>query len=200
MAQKLNQTRIRDTKVILIIAAFFILFTQPTFSDEGIIHEILDFIGYILVAICALGRVYSTAFLGGHKNKNLITQGPYSVVRNPLYSFSLLGITGIAMMTNHIIIMIVTPLIIGIIYDRLIKREEVFLKEEFGKEYDAYITSTPRLFPKFSNYSVSDDTILYPKMLSRSFSDAIWWFAFFPIIELLEYLQESGIVPTFNLF
>ena len=200
MAQKLNQTRIRDTKIILIIAAFFILFTEPTFDDEGLTHEILDFFGYIFVAICALGRLYSTAFLGGHKNKNLVTDGPYSVVRNPLYSFSLIGITGIAFMTNHIFIMIFVPLAVVVVYDRLIRREEDFLKMEFGKAYETYMKTTPRLFPKLGQYQSSDDTILYPKMLLRAFSDALWWFAFFPIIEILEYLQESHIIPTFHLF
>lgn len=200
MAEKLNQTRIRDTKIILLITAFFVLFTKPTFNDDSITHEVLDFLGYFLIGLCALGRLYSTAFLGGHKNKNLITDGPYSVVRNPLYSFSLLGIIGAALITNQIFIIIALPILFYIIYTRLIQREEGFLKNEFGQDYTDYLTTTPRLFPKLSNYNTQSDTILYPKMLLNAFKDAIWWFAFFPLIELIEYLQAETLIPTLKFF
>ena len=63
MAVKLNKTRIRDSKIALILAFLLILFSRQFWDNESPLHELLDFTGYFLIALCALGRVYATAFL-----------------------------------------------------------------------------------------------------------------------------------------
>lgn len=197
MAVKLNKTRMRDSKIALIIAFLLILFTRQFWENESPLHEFLDFAGYFLIALCALGRVYSTAFLGGFKNAELITHGPFSIVRNPLYFFSLIGVTGFALISNHLVIIIALPIFFVVLYHYLIIREEHFLEEEFGEVYRDYKKKVPRLFPNFSLYNAPETTMMYPKFINKAFADAIWWFAPFPIIELIEYLQETQILPVF---
>ncbi|MFZ4126211.1 MAG: methyltransferase family protein, partial [Rickettsiales bacterium] len=196
MAKNLNASRVRDSRIVVIIALFIILFTKPSLSDNSALHFILDYTGYFFVAICVIGRVYCTAFLGGHKNATLITYGPFSVCRNPLYAFSFIGATGIACISNHLILMIAIPAIILMVYTSLIKREESFLKQEFGKEFDAYCARVPRLIPKLSLYEAPETIPMNPRFLLRAIQDGMWWFAAFPLIELIEHLQDSGHLLT----
>lgn len=195
MAKSLNKTRMQQSKIVVILAFVLAFFTKALIPYESTIHEFTDFLGYLLIAICALGRLYSTAFLGGHKNENLITYGAFSVVRNPLYFFSLLGMIGIALISGHVLIMIGVPIIFIIMYHYLISREEEFLLKTFGQPYQDYIDSTPRLIPNLSLYNAPESVEVVPKYLNKAFKDAIWWFAAFPLFEVAEYLHESNLIP-----
>ncbi len=200
MAKNLNKSRIRDSKFLVIIALVIAFFTKSLIGYETVMHESIEFLGYFFVAFCALGRLYSTAFLGGHKNTKLITHGAFSIVRNPLYFFSLLGMTGIALISGHIVVIIALPIAFVVMYHFLIAREEVFLRETFGKEYDAYVAKTPRLIPNFSLYNAPATVQVVPKFLNKGFFDAIWWFAAFPIYEAAEILHDKDIIkPIFML-
>lgn len=200
MARKLNKSRIRDSKVLIVLALGAAFLTKALIGYETVLHEVIEFTGYFLIAICAMGRLYSTAFLGGFKNDKLITHGAFSIVRNPLYFFSLIGMTGIAFISAHIVVMIVLPVAFVVMYHFLIRREEAFLLEAFGKEYEAYMRSTPRLIPNFRLYNAPEKVEVVPKFLNKAFFDAIWWFAAFPLYEAAEILHEKGILePLFML-
>ncbi len=200
MAKNLNKSRIRDSKFLIILVLLIAFLTKALVGYETVLHEAIEFIGYFLIAVCALGRLYSSAFLGGYKNNALITHGAFSIVRNPLYFFSLLGMTGVAFISGHIIVMIALPLIFLVMYHFLISREEAFLREAFGKKYETYVKSTPRLIPNFKLYHAPEKVEIVPKFLSKAFFDSLWWFSAFPIYEVAEILQEKGIIePLFML-
>ncbi|MEZ5814289.1 MAG: isoprenylcysteine carboxylmethyltransferase family protein [Alphaproteobacteria bacterium] len=154
-------------------------------------------VGSILVGLCAMGRLYTSVFLGGYKNHTLITHGIYAVLRNPLYFFSLLGIIGVALMSNHVSIMIGLPLFFLFLYFGLIRREQAFLQTTFGSKYENYKKDAAALIPNFSNYNAPDCITIHPRFVTNAFKDAIWWLAALPIIELSEYLQEIKIIPVF---
>lgn len=196
MAKALNKSRIRDTKLALALCAGIILFTQQMIGmrDETALHETLDFLGYVLITLCAVGRVYCTAFLGGHKNKELVDYGPFSLCRNPLYFCSFLGACGIALMSNHLVLFVAIPVAFWVVFINVIKREEEFLKVEFGEAYAAYCAKTPRLLPNFFLYHAPETSVLYPKFLLKGVKDGLMWFLAFPFIETVEYLQHAGIL------
>ncbi|MCB1530464.1 MAG: isoprenylcysteine carboxylmethyltransferase family protein [Rhodospirillales bacterium] len=194
MARSLNKSRMRNSRIVLALVLCAAFFTKALVGYETPFHDMLDFAGYVLVAFCALGRLYSTAFLGGFKNEKLITYGAFSICRNPLYFFSLLGMTGVALISAHLAIIIVMPLTFLVLYHFLILREEAFLKETFGQAYLDYMDSTPRLFPNFRLYKAPHKVEVAPKYLKKAFLDAIWWFAAYPLFEFAEFLQESGLI------
>lgn len=201
MARNLNKSRIRQSKIAVMTAFAIVLFAKAFIDYEAPLHELIEYVGYMLVAFCALGRLYSTAFLGGFKNESLITYGAFSMVRNPLYFFSLVGMTGIAMISGHILIIIGIPVFFYVLYHALIRREEEFLLETFGDQYRAYMASTPRLWPNISKYNAPESIEVVPKYLNKAFKDAIWWFVPFPLFEIVEMLHENGIIkPIFTSF
>jgi protein-S-isoprenylcysteine O-methyltransferase Ste14 len=188
MAKALNKDRMFLSRALIVLSFIIVVLTRQMTEDDSFFHELFDFTGYVLVVICGMGRLYTTAFLGGHKNKNLITSGPFSVVRNPLYVFSWLGFTGISLFSNHLWLIIIMPIGFWVIYHRLIKREETFLTNLFGGEYEAYCRNVPRFIPDFSKFQQPEEMTLAPKLLTNAFKDNIWWFMIPPIFELAELL------------
>lgn len=197
MAKALNKKRMLGSKIAVLASISIVFLSRQYWTEENMYHEVFELIGITLTSICAMGRIYSTAFLGGHKNETLITHGIYSVLRNPVYFFTLLGITGVAFMSNHISVMIGLPIFFFMMYSQLINRKQEFLLQKFGNEYRQYSQSTYALWPNFSNYTAPDVIDLNPRYLTKSILDAVWWLAALPIIELSEYLHTQHILPTF---
>lgn len=196
MAVKLNKSRLRDTKFLIFLTVFAGFVAKHAIPHHSFMHGAFDILGYFLIAACALGRVYSTAFIGGVKNTQLIDHGPYSLCRNPLYFFSLLGAAGIGFMSNYIVTFAIIFFGFLIIYHFLIAREEAFLLEKFGTEYANYQKRVPRLLPSFKHYKCPAELPFEPKFLTKAVFDAIWWFLPLPLFELAEYLQDHGMLGS----
>jgi protein-S-isoprenylcysteine O-methyltransferase Ste14 len=197
MAKSLNKSRMLASKLIVIGLLLCVYFSSSSIRVEGPAHEFFDGLGAIMVALCAMGRLYCSAFLGGFKNEKIVREGPYSVVRNPLYVLSWIGFTGIALMTNHVVLMIGVPAAFAIMYHFLVKREERFLLGKFGGEYRAFMNEVPRFIPNFAHYRAPETLLLVPKFLTKGFLDAVWWLAAYPIIEISEVLQAHGVTGPF---
>src|SRR4030095_10729083 len=56
--------------------------------------------GFVCVALACLGRIWTSAFIAGHKDTELVTTGPYALCRHPLYACSLLGAFGLGLTTR----------------------------------------------------------------------------------------------------
>lgn len=194
MAKDLNKTRMRDTRILVLLVLTVAFFTAPVITEESLLHDTMMLTGYILLIACAVGRIYTSAFIGGVKNEKLMTDGPYSMCRNPLYFYSLLGALGFALMSVQVTQMVLFLLAFYYTYHQLIRREEEFLAEKFGAEYEAYRSSTPRLMPNIKKFRVPDEITIKTKYLTHAVWDAIWWFTPLPLFELAELLQTRGII------
>jgi protein-S-isoprenylcysteine O-methyltransferase Ste14 len=196
VARALNRSRILLSQLIVVGALACVYFSSSLITVEGGVHEFFDGLGEIMVALCAMGRLYCSAFLGGFKNRLIVRDGPYSIVRNPLYVLSWIGFTGIAFMTNHLVLMIGVPVAFAAMYHFLVAREEAFLLGRFGDEYRAYMRDVPRFLPDFSRYSAPETLQMAPRFLTKGFLDAVWWLAAYPVIEFSEVLQEHHIIQS----
>lgn len=97
-------------------------------------------------AVRTLGKQWSLAarVLEGHK---LVTEGPYSVVRNPIYTgmFGMLLATGLAV--SHWIGLAAAVIVFGLGTIIRVRSEEKLLSEMFGAEFDAYARKVPAVIP-----------------------------------------------------
>lgn len=193
-APKLLKARMRNTRIYAFAIALLVIFGGSAIPAESNMHETLEFIGYFLVAACALGRLYCTGFIGGLKNEQVIRSGPFSVVRNPLYVFSFIGVVGIGLQSGMITVF--TLLVGGFLfyYPRVVKREEEFLRHKFGTDYDDYCATTPRWLPNFKLWREPEEITLRPKFLRNAFMDSMVFFLPLPLFELLEQLHEAGYI------
>lgn len=81
------------------------------------------------------------------KDHALITSGPYSYIRHPLYTFGFMAYVGIGLMNASWWLLIALMIMFSILAYRTPLEEEALTKE-FGKKYIAYKAQTGRYFPK----------------------------------------------------
>lgn len=188
MAEHLNGSRILHTKILgafAIFAAFFIEADMP-------MGDIFRYLGYIMVSFCAMGRLYTTVFIGGRKNQTLVTDGPYSIIRHPLYLLSLIGIVGIAFITENALVIAVFPVCFVVLYYQLMRREEAYLSAKFADAYRDYMQRTPRFLPNFARYQAPEVITTKPDFVWKAFRDSLVWFIALPLVDALN-LVKAGI-------
>jgi len=104
---------------------------------------------FCAAALRTLGVQWSLAarVVEGHK---LVTQGPYSIVRNPIYTgmLGMLLATGLAV--SHWIGLVLAMLVFAIGTFIRVSREERLLREMFGREFDDYAQRVRAVIPFFA--------------------------------------------------
>jgi hypothetical protein len=58
------------------------------------------------------------------------------------------------------------------------------------------MTRVPRFMPKFSLYQSRDSLQVIPRQIAITFFDAVIFFVAVPVMEVFDYLHDSGILPT----
>ncbi len=101
---------------------------------------------FVSSAVRSLGKHWSIAarLVEGHK---LVTEGPYRVVRNPIYTgmFGMLLATGLAI--GHWIGLLSALVVFAVGTVIRVQSEERLLREAFGDEFEAYARRVPAVVP-----------------------------------------------------
>ena len=84
----------------------------------------MSILGFVLVVFGSFGRIWASLYIEGNKTKNLVTSGPFSMVRNPLYFFSLIMLLGFSLALKAIYLPLALLLIFVIFHIPTIANEE----------------------------------------------------------------------------
>jgi protein-S-isoprenylcysteine O-methyltransferase Ste14 len=108
------------------------------------------------VPIAALG-LFLRAWAAGHlaKNQRLAQDGPYALMRNPLYVGTLLVAVGLVVAAAEWRLAVLFGLVFAFVYLPVIELEEQHLRKLFP-EYESYAQRVPVLFPRFPVAPSSD--------------------------------------------
>ncbi len=103
-----------------------------------------------VVRMLTIGLVYINR--GGRNRKiyadGLVTEGIFAHCRNPMYVGNVLMLTGMAILSNSLLsLLIIAPFFI-FIYQSIILAEEDFLYGKFGSDYKRYCANTNQWFPR----------------------------------------------------
>jgi protein-S-isoprenylcysteine O-methyltransferase Ste14 len=128
------------------------LFSAPSVAEVSLFGLSLNAAGWLALFSYVALRVWATLYVGGRKDRELQTDGPYSVCRNPLYLGSFAFAIGVACFLKSIVL--AAMLLPGIMfYLRFVVRaEEHFLEIRFQDAYRAYCSRTPRFWPRWSAF------------------------------------------------
>ena len=172
-----------------------IVLTLPAWEPETPVHELLDWAGYGLLIVCVLGRSWCSTYIGGRKREELITVGPFSVVRNPLYAFSFVGTVGIGLTSASVTLTVLLAALFGLYYRAVVCREEAYLTARYAEPFRRYRLRVPRWIPDFSLWDDRDEMVVRPHFYFHTIRDAAVFFAAPPLLELVEYLHTAGYLP-----
>ena len=191
---RLGPTQRRRRKLLRAIGLFALpplFLCGSRWSDDGTAHHLIEALGLVLMLLCIAGRSLCSLYIGGRKCSELVTSGPYSVVRNPLYFFSLLGAIGAGMQSGSLLIGAFVGLACFAIFHRLILREEQFLSRQFP-QFSHYRASAPRWIPALRRWQSPRQLSFEPARLFHTLRDSSWFLLAWPIFELIECLQAEG--------
>lgn len=158
-------------------------------------YEALSVPALLLVAAGTIGRLWCTTYIGGLKNKELVTDGPYSLWRNPLYVFSFVGFAGILLATRQLLLLPLGLALFLLYYAFVVRAEERRLLALFGAEYEAYCEKVKVILPALGNYWSRPNFELSPKFYRRAMADAAMFFLVLALIELLHRLKVARVIP-----
>jgi protein-S-isoprenylcysteine O-methyltransferase Ste14 len=127
--------------VVLIIA--YALTARPNMLSVAI--------GLPLALIGMLIRLYASGFV--MKNKELATQGPYALVRHPLYTGNIVLLVGFAIAGATWWGLPLLVFFFWFYYPTAIEYEDRKLKSIFGDAWTRWAGATPALVPRLGNVS-----------------------------------------------
>jgi len=192
---KFLNNRSKVSKIFGTSLIILVLFSASAWEGRRFISDGLFVVGAFLVGIATVGRLWCSLFISGYKNNSLITSGPYSLSRNPLYFFSLIGSVGVGLATETIIVPLIILIGFSLYYPYVIREEEKRLENIHGKSFGDYCKKTPRFFPAFSHVTEPNSYVVKPKIFRRRVLNSLWFVWILGIFELVEALHEYGVVP-----
>lgn len=183
----LAEHRIVLSRILLVALIVLGLMTyQPLMSPPmALIGECIG-IGLLLAA--CLGRLWSALFIADKKTVALVTTGPYSMTRNPLYFFSYLGGLGFFLGLGQIWMMFAYSLVFAAYYRAVILHEEKVLLATHASVYHDYFTSVPRFFPRISLYQCQSVVSIEWRDFVKSFADSAWFLAVIVLVRVINHL------------
>ena len=139
------------TAALLLLPDKFVPLLNRRFLPLG---PAVFWIGAAITAAGLLFSIWARHHLGNNwsqavtlkKDHELITSGPYALVRHPIYTGLLLAIVGCAVARGEWRGVLAVVLAFVALWQKL-KLEEKWMHAQFGESYEAYARRTPALLP-----------------------------------------------------
>ena len=171
-------------------------FTNSQLDAADSLHEIIEWVGIVAIVICILGRTWASLYIAGCKAEPFMTEGPYSVTRNPLYFFSIFGIAGVGFQLGSAVAGVIFGMLAWAVFYVTALQEERAMVARHGATFADYMASVPRFVPRPRLWrDVSTLTIMPPTIL-RTFGDATVLLLSVLVAEGFEQLQNIGVLPV----
>jgi protein-S-isoprenylcysteine O-methyltransferase Ste14 len=199
--------RVQNCRRQVVIAAIFVfaaalLVVAPRVTGDSPYHDWIEFSGFVAI-LAAIGlRLWCTLYIGDRKSAQLVTDGPYSLCRNPLYTASILGAVGVGLQTGMYTFGLIAGVLCWAIFAVVVRREEAFLASRFGETYRLYCARTPRFLPRPGLWRETAASYEFTSAsLWRTLRDGSVFLLALPLTEVVEELHELGYLPAiFSLY
>jgi protein-S-isoprenylcysteine O-methyltransferase Ste14 len=189
--------RLRLIRILMIPLAFLALATYSIYPNGSFAETLIPVAGLALLLLAAGGRIWASVYLYGRKNQELVTKGPFSLVRNPLYLFSFIGFVGAGFAFGSITLAAALGIVFFLAHWPAIQGEEADLERLFGEEYAEYRASVPRFFPRTLRSDSSETVSLDARGFSYALRDCLAIPTVFILAQMVEWAKDSGVLPIF---
>ena len=159
-------------------------------------HEMIEWTGVVAMVVCILGRTWASLYIAGRKIEQFVTVGPYSVTRNPLYFFSIIGTAGAGAQLGSVVAGVVFGALAWAVFYVVTLQEERVMAERYDGAFAKYMASVPRFLPNPRLWHDQPTLTIMPPKILRTFADAMLFLLSVPLAEGFEQLQNIGVLPV----
>jgi protein-S-isoprenylcysteine O-methyltransferase Ste14 len=186
----------RKFKMLIAIAAISPLLMLSTSRWHDELRNAIQTAGLFLIVVCIIGRTWCALWIAGRKVRELVDTGPYSVSRNPLYLFSIVGAVGAGAQLGSLSAAILGGAAVARILFKRALVEERWMLSWHGKVYESYMARVPRFWPRLSSWRGGDFRVRKTRVVIMTFLDGCLFLTSIPIAGLLHYLHQHNYIPT----
>ena len=189
----------RNVLFIFLYLALFIpspkLFSPEVFGERYYLWPIILGLGITIYGQAIRGATIGLAYIvrGGKDKKvyadELVTEGIFNHVRNPLYVGNILMLLGVGILSNSLIYVgILIPLFL-FIYQAIVLAEENFLRNKFGQKFDDYCNRVNRWWISLSNIGQTFKSMRFnaKRWILKEYNTQFIWLAGIAAILLVKY-------------
>ena len=175
--------------LVLLPSAVLTVFSTPFAADSSWLAHGIDLLAWVTFVTGAALRFWATLYIGGRKEAVLVTDGPYSICRNPLYLGSFLLAVAAALFLNSLVC-VAAVVIVALIYMlTTVPVEEKFLLARHGESYEEFTRRVPRYWPSFQGFRTPERISVDIHRLRLECARASRW-VWLPLLgELLPFLR-----------
>jgi protein-S-isoprenylcysteine O-methyltransferase Ste14 len=195
-----ERIRVNVLRVTFLLLLPAVVFTRSAWLNPEWVFEIMESTGIALLIGGVLGRFWAILYIGGRKNHMVMQDGPYSICRHPLYLFSTVATLGFGMMLGSLVLTAVLGGLVLLILSYTARREEAWLRQTYGAAYADYAARVPMILPDVRRFRTEDSVTFSVAQLRRNLNDALVFLSLIPLAEFMEWLKETGTVPTYPLW
>jgi protein-S-isoprenylcysteine O-methyltransferase Ste14 len=183
--------------LFLVPTVAVVMFSPPLIREGTTADLLADIVGFAIFACGGMLRLWSTLYVGAQKSRAVISEGPYSICRNPLYLGSFLIAMSMAIYLKSITV-IAGTMLMALAYAALtIPAEERFLAEKFGEVYRGYRKRTPRLIPRFRLFHSPEVIPVNVRALRTEMWRLSYWILLPMVAEILAHLRAHSLWPHY---
>ena len=196
MSSGLLKNRPRHLRILALVLVPILALASPIPGRAEWLSAAAESLGILCLVVCLVCRGWASVYVAGRKNQELVTGGPYSVVRNPLYVFSFIGVVGIGLISEMMTLLVVAVVGFAVAFHLVVLREETYLAGLHGEAYTAYRRAVPRWFPRFSAWRDTAKLDVEPRQIGLYLRDSSLFFLAFLFFKACELLRNVGALPT----
>lgn len=195
MTTSRSTPRLRLT-VLLLAAVVVLVAVSERSAATGLAGLLVQLLGLACIGTAALGRLWTSLFIAGYKDAQLVRHGPYALLRHPLYLLSLLAMLGAGLTTRSLAISVALVLLFAAIHLHAARAEDRFLHDAHGPEFERYAASVPAFLPRRLQHAIPESQQVRPRVLAKAFVDAGSLLGLWVLLVVADALQRGGVTPT----
>jgi protein-S-isoprenylcysteine O-methyltransferase Ste14 len=188
----------RHRNYIFPILYLILFIPSPAIFDDFYIPVIIGLSVALFgqaIRILTIGLVYIIRG-GRHRQiyaKELVTDGIFAHCRNPLYLGNILIITGLGIMSNSLVSLLIFLPLFVFAYQAIVIAEENFLNDRFGPQYKNYLKRVNRWVPNLKGIgnTINSSTFKWRRVIVKEYNSIYIWLTGAVLLILKNYRSYS---------
>lgn len=201
-ARKTWAERRRATIAILILVPFVLEATisRPALAEGTWAALLAELLAWSLFLLGGMLRFWATLYIGGRKGRTVVCDGPYSIMRNPLYFGNFLMALSVAVSLQSLTLLAALAAAATLYLWATVPSEERRLLGKFGARYREYCDNVPRFWPRLRRPSTPVAVDVDLRCLVLEFGRALRWVCIPLAAEVVMRLRLESWWPQLSIF